>query len=266
MAIKFVALLLVLFLCHTLPDLVRLRDFSWWRKWLEQLGRPPSAAGALALGVVAPVLVCALVQWGLRLPWFGLLEFLFSAAVLYYAWGPRDLERDVEAIDKASDTAQRTAAAQALKQENDGADVTFDAEHLVLAVFHAGLKRWFGVLFWFAVLGPCGALLYRLAQLLAAETNRGIFRDRSEAQHDRCRKRPRLRGMVIAGAHAHAGFLEDFAAHCVFERFARLDEAGQRRIAAFRPLRTAAEQAAALMADDDDDCRIGARKMCDATL
>lgn len=171
MAIKFVALLLVLFLCHTLPDLVRLRDFSWWRKWLEQLGHPPSAAGALALGVVAPVLVCALVQWGLRLPWFGLLEFLFSAAVLYYAWGPRDLERDVEAIDKASNSAQRTAAAQALKAENDGADVVFDAEHLVVAVFHAGLKRWFGVLFWFAVLGPCGALLYRLAQLLAAETN-----------------------------------------------------------------------------------------------
>lgn len=173
MAIRFVAILLVLFVCHALPDLARWRDFSWWRKWLEQLGKPPSAGGALALAVVAPVVLCALVQWGLRLPWFGLLEFLFATAVLYYCWGPRDLERDVDAIDKAADTTQRAAAAQALKLENDGADISFDAEHLVVATFHAGLKRWFGVLFWFAVLGPSGALLYRLAQLLAAETNLG---------------------------------------------------------------------------------------------
>ena len=179
MAIKFVAILLVLFVCHTAPDLTRLREFSWWRKWLQQLGRPPSAAGALVLGVVAPVLVCALVQWSLRLPWFGLLEFLFAAAVLYYCWGPRDLERDVEAIDKASDSAQRAAAAQALKPENDAAELVFDAEHLVAATFQAGLRRWFGVLFWFAVLGPCGALLYRLAQQLAGIAELG---DRALAQ------------------------------------------------------------------------------------
>jgi AmpE protein len=168
MAIRFVAILLVLFLCHALPDLVRLREFSWWRRWLEQLGRPPSAGGALVLGVVAPVAICALVQWALRTPWFGLLEFLLAAAVLYYCWGPRDLERDVETIDKAPDTAQRSAAAQALKSEEQGAELPFDAEHLVTATFHAGLKRWFGVLFWFVLVGPCGALLYRLAQLLAA--------------------------------------------------------------------------------------------------
>lgn len=173
MAIRFVAVLLVLFVAHMLPDLVRLRDFSWWRKWLQQLGRPPSAGAALVLGVVAPAAVCALVQWGLRTPWFGLLEFVFAAAVLYYCWGPRDLERDVETIDQAPDSAQRGVAAQALKAGTDGAEVVFDAEHLVVATFHAGLKRWFGVLFWFALLGPSGALLYRLAQLLADETSLG---------------------------------------------------------------------------------------------
>jgi AmpE protein len=172
MAIKLLAILLVLFVCHTLPDLARWRDFAWWRSWLEQLGRPPAAAAALVLGIIAPVLVCALVQWGLRLPWFGLLEFLFAAVVLYYCWGPLDLERDVEAIDKAPDAAQRLAAAQALKTDEKG-ELPFDAEHLVTATFHAGLKRWFGVLFWFAVLGPCGALLYRLSQLLAGTAELG---------------------------------------------------------------------------------------------
>ena len=60
---------------------------SGWRKWLEQLGHPPSAAGALVLAVAAPVLVCALVQWGLRWSWFGLLEFAFAAAVLLIMLG-----------------------------------------------------------------------------------------------------------------------------------------------------------------------------------
>ena len=43
-----------------------------------------------------------------------------------------------------------------------------DGPALVEAVFRNALRRWFGVLFWFCVLGPFGALLYR-ASVLAAE-------------------------------------------------------------------------------------------------
>jgi len=38
------------------------------------------------------------------------------------------------------------------------------------AVFGSAKRRWFGVLFWFLLLGPVGALLYRLAAI-AAEGN-----------------------------------------------------------------------------------------------
>ena len=38
---------------------------------------------------------------------------------------------------------------------------------LVEAVFRCALWRWFGVLFWFLLLGPAGALLYRLVSLSA---------------------------------------------------------------------------------------------------
>ncbi|MBS0556152.1 MAG: cobalamin biosynthesis protein [Proteobacteria bacterium] len=167
MAIKLVALLLVLFVGHVLPDLARLRNYSWWRAWLRWLG-PPEPGVALAIGVGLPVLACAIVQYGLRASWFGLIGFVFAVVVLFYAWGPRDLERDVEAVDKAADGASRLAAAQCLRRDGDGAELPFTAEKLVAATFEAALSRWFGVLFWFVVLGPCGALLYRLAQLLAA--------------------------------------------------------------------------------------------------
>ena len=167
MAIKLVAILLVAFVSHVLPDLARLRDYSWWRAWLRWLG-PPAPGVALAVGVGLPVLACALLQYGLRASWFGLVGFVFAVVVLYYCWGPRDLERDVEAVEKAPDSAARLAAAQALRRDGDHSELPFAAENLVAATFEAALVRWFGVLFSFVLLGPCGALLYRLAQLLAA--------------------------------------------------------------------------------------------------
>lgn len=167
MAIRFVAVLLVLLVCRLLPELARLRDPAWWHAWLSWLGRPTGAA-ALAAGVGVPVLICAVLQWALRGAWFGLFAFAFAAVVLYLCWGPRDLERDVEAVDKAPDSAQRLAAAQVLRRDGADAALAFEAESLVSATFAAALSRWFGVLFWFVVLGPAGALLYRLAQWLAA--------------------------------------------------------------------------------------------------
>ncbi len=167
MAIKLVAILLVLFVAHVLPDLARLRDYSWWRAWLRWLG-PPVPGVALVVGIGLPVLVCVLLQATLRAPWFGLAGFVFAVVVLYYSWGPRDLERDVEAIDKAPDSAARLAAAQVLRREGAASELPVAAECLVAATFEAALARWFGVLFWFVVIGPCGALLYRLSQLLAA--------------------------------------------------------------------------------------------------
>ena len=167
MAIRLVAILLVWFVSHVLPDLIRLRDYSWWRAWLRWLG-PPAPGVALGVGIGLPALACALLQVGLRGAWFGLVEFAFAVVVLYYCWGPRDLERDVEAIDKAPDSASRLAAAQALRRDGDNTQLPFAAENLVSAIFEAALTRWFGVLFWFVVIGPVGALVVRLAQLLAA--------------------------------------------------------------------------------------------------
>ena len=45
---------------------------------------------------------------------------------------------------------------------------------LVEAVFRNALQRWFGVLFWFCLLGPFGALLYRLS-VQAAQQDAGAL-------------------------------------------------------------------------------------------
>lgn len=165
MATKLIAVLLVLLVARVLPQAESLRNFSWFRTWLDGLlGSLPSAV-ALALALGVPFLLCALVQWTVHGTFFGLTSFLFAAAVLYYSSGPRDLERDVEAIIKASDSEQRASAAQALREEHGSEPIASDCTSLVVAVFRTALKRGFGVVFWFVVLGPAGALLYRLAQL-----------------------------------------------------------------------------------------------------
>jgi AmpE protein len=167
MTIAFIAVLLVLFTAHGAPELARWRDFSWLQRWQDSVARRGGDAFGLVLCVAVPVLVCALVQVALHDRVLGLFGLAFATAVLFYCWGPRDLERDAEAIDKAPDSEQRAAAAQALRGEEARQPLAFECGALVEATFTAALRRWFGVMFWFAVLGPAGALLYRLVQLLA---------------------------------------------------------------------------------------------------
>jgi len=167
MAIVFVAIVFVLLLTHFAPDLKRLRNFSWLRGWQDQGAAQSSAELGLLITLGLPALLCLAVQLVLRGNVFGLPSLVFGIVVLFYCMGPRDLEQDVEAVDKAPDSDRRSEAAQALKPEEMSEPLPFRAEPLVEAAFTSGLRRVFGVVLWFALLGPVGALLYRLAHLLA---------------------------------------------------------------------------------------------------
>jgi len=167
MTIVFIAALLMLFIAHGAPTLAHWRDFSWLRAWQEKVGRQGGDVFGLLLCIGTPALACALVQVALHGKLLVLFALAFATAMLFYCWGPGDLERDVEAIDKAPDSDRRVAAAQALRGDEVQQPLAFECAPLVEATFAAGLRRWFGVLFWFAVLGPAGALLYRMTQLLA---------------------------------------------------------------------------------------------------
>src|SRR5450755_1640244 len=81
------------------------------------------------------------------------------------------------------------------------------------------------------------------------------------ADHQRGRKRPRLRVEILHPATGDAGFLARFPPHRVLDRFARLDEAGQARPHGRHKTRAAAEQAALAVACQHDSHRIGAREM-----
>ena len=174
MSITLVAVVIALVLGHVAPTLViSLRQYAWYRAWLEWLTRNTGQGAAwqgrygIALALVPVLLVVGILQWLLDGPIYGLVGLLFDMAVLVYAWGPRDLDVDVEAVIDAHDPPTRREAIARLGLTGEAA--ALDGPALVEAVFRNALERWFGVLFWFLLLGPVGAMLYRLAMLAALD-------------------------------------------------------------------------------------------------
>lgn len=169
------AVVVALALGHVAQSLaIAVRNYGWFDAWLRWLdGKFPDdgfwrGRYGIVLALLPPLLVLALFQIALHDPVYGLPGIAFGVAALFYAWGPRDLDQDVEAIVDAPDAARRReAAAQLWPQPEDARDV--DGPAAVEAVFRNALRRWFGVLFWFLLLGPFGALLYRLSALAAED-------------------------------------------------------------------------------------------------
>lgn len=168
------AVVVALALGHMAPAMAAgLRDYGWFRALLAWLGRRFAHDGfwrgpwGLALALVPVVLVVGLVQWLLDGVAFGLPSLVFGVAVVFYAWGPRDLDVDVQAVIDAPDAAARGEALARLRPA--AATGAGHARDEVGRVFVAALRRWFGVLFWFVLLGAVGALLYRLVAHAAEE-------------------------------------------------------------------------------------------------
>jgi len=167
MAVELVAALIVLLVLLLWPgNVAGLRQFGWYRAWLDALDFA-EGGGRVALALVLPVIACALIAHFIQHWIFALAALAFAVLILFYTFGPRELESDFEAVLKEDDPAARVAAAANLRSLPDGAPRAFTAAELVEAAVTASLRRRFGVLFWFFLLGPAGALGYRLAWVTA---------------------------------------------------------------------------------------------------
>jgi len=170
MFMTLAAVVVALVLGHLAQGLAEaLRRHGWFDDWLRWLGAKSQAGGiwhgrwGVVLALLPPLLVVGLLQWTLDTLLYGVVGLLFGIGVLFYCWGPRDLDLDVDAIVDAPDAAARNAAIARLSPNAN------DTPALIVAVFHAARRRWFGVLFWFLLLGAFGAVLYRLIALAAED-------------------------------------------------------------------------------------------------
>lgn len=167
---SLIAILLALGVEYFLGSMDEYRRFDWFRDFVER-ARNRFAAHEWADGPVgviiafAPVLAVVAMAWWLAAAILWILGFLFSVAVLIYAIGPKDLEQDTSGYLDASERGDHEGAAwyagEMLGAEAAGTPQQV-ARRMYEAVFIHANERLLGALFWFVILGPIGAILFRL--------------------------------------------------------------------------------------------------------
>ena len=172
-----IEILLALGLCHFIRELGRFRKREWLTTWVDfsndAFGKLPLWQDALGFLVIiaVPLLVLLLINHLLASVFGSTGSFLLALVVLIYSFGPRDLDTDVAEIVEAEDDEQRGAAMERVLRKPVPEDTDEARAAAVESVFREALRRWFGVIFWFAVLGIIGAFLYRVVDWLVNENH-----------------------------------------------------------------------------------------------
>lgn len=151
-----------------------LRDLSWFEYYASAVTRTVRAHGVIQLIAVlfVPILIIATIQYLLS---DFLLEFpylLFSVLVFAYCLGPACLSSDIEYYLDArrhGDEDEALHYAGALTERAASTAPDQQTSDVTRAILHVANERIFAVIFWFAVLGPAGAVLYRLTTSLSKQ-------------------------------------------------------------------------------------------------
>lgn len=167
-----ISILIAFTLCHFVRELGRFRQRGWLESWVGFANRNLSELpgwkgfGGFLVLILVPLLALVLL-YALFEKTLGVAgEFLIALLVLVYTFGPRDLDTDVAAIVNAEDEEASHEAARQLLGDNPPEDEDTFKSAMIDAIFSESLRRWFGIIFWFAVLGVIGALLYRMVDWL----------------------------------------------------------------------------------------------------
>jgi membrane protein required for beta-lactamase induction len=221
---SLLALLLALIVERGLTHLFHLREPRWLDRYFDWaarvLGRGSGEAriAAAVLVVVLPVVPVALLDGMLGGHLLGLPQFAFAALVLLFSFGPRDLNEEVDDYVAALERGDRDEAGRRAKEllEADAAGRgSVLREAVEEAIFVQANNRIFGVIFWFMLLGPAGAWLFRVSDLMRRRAAFEAARSGTEVQspggapailHGLLAWLP---ARLAAGTYALAGSFED---------------------------------------------------------
>lgn len=170
------------FLAMLLAVLVHWRDrpppLAWPARWIPVATAAPEWSRLLTR-VAVPAAVAGLLLWLLGGWLWGLLGFLIQLLVLVGCLGGTPWRALLDNLVADGYRGDQQAALHSLDElgVEGAATAVADVDELraatgeVLAMRF--LREWFAVLFWFALLGAPGALLYRCLERVAAATGSG---------------------------------------------------------------------------------------------
>jgi len=150
--------------------LENLRNFDWfdnYSRWLlKTLPGLSSQHLSSILILLLPIMsVVLMLQIWLDGRLFGFLELLFGMIIFAFCLGPKDLNRQINRYLQAREDGNEEAAhseAAAIMQTDPPTDPDQQVVEVMRSIFHESNDRVFAVIFWFVLLGPFGAILFRL--------------------------------------------------------------------------------------------------------
>ena len=222
---NFIALLLGLFIERASTNLFKLGEIRWLDRYFDlglalvrRVGGWPGTLVALFV-VALPVLPVAWVAFTFH-DVFWAPYIAFAVVVLLFSLGPRDLSAEVEdfvAATSAGDEKRALHVARELLETDPPQDTCRRSLAIEEAVFVQSNNRSFGVILWFMLLGPAGAWMFRVTDLLR---RRAFFEaeraaQRGEKEHTEVTAVQRLHGLfawlpsrMVALTFALAGSFE----------------------------------------------------------
>ncbi len=166
------SILIALLLERITPQLIELRRFAWlddYARWMDDvlhISRLGSWS-ALAFLVLPPFLLVWLLASMFENALFGLFELAFNVFVIFACLGPRELDREIDDYIDAvemGDEQRRHQAAGRLTLGEPAHELGAQAMQVCQGLYVQANGRLFAVIFWFVVLGPVAAVLYRLLE------------------------------------------------------------------------------------------------------
>lgn len=158
-----------------------------------------------ALILLAPTLLISVLN---RLFESGPLQVPYEALILFLCLGPRDLADDIHRLIAARKAGDHKTVRLLTRVLKSGPIHDADPRSLFGALFIQSHERLFGVLIWFVIVGPTGAVFYRLASRLPrvfiptdGEATRFSYRLHAVAAW--------LPARITAGLYAIAGSTDD---------------------------------------------------------
>lgn len=148
----------------------RYRSFDWYDGYSDWLlrtlpGLTSQQKSSIVILLLPILLITGLLQAWLNNKFMGITEFLFGLVIFAYSLGPRDLDRQITRYLDARETGDDEAAqkeASRILQKKAPTDHDQQTLDVTRGVLHESNDRFFAVIFWFVILGPLGALMYRL--------------------------------------------------------------------------------------------------------
>lgn len=151
-----------------------LRDLSWFEYYSNAVTRFIKANGVVQMIAILlfPVMVIATIQLLLSDFLLELPYLLFSVLVFAYCLGPACLSSDIEYYLDArrlGDEDEALHYAGALTERAASTAPDQQTSDVTRAILHVANERIFAVIFWFVIIGPAGAILYRLTTNLSKQ-------------------------------------------------------------------------------------------------